>query len=327
MLPLPLLLLLLPTAYASFPAGSCATQSCSMSPYMFEWKTIDNNNGLFCFDVIPQPCSGPCCSVFQKLFMKWVMKTNPACKSAFGQVNINGLKKPGGVFYDLYNNNEAELRVTSMTYTNTTINGNTFCIIMKSPCQHLETLCNGKCFFSVYEPYQHKCCPTCNFLNEYISYTPPPPLSSVPPPLPWPPYTPPYDYDLSPPPPVSQPPPPPPVIKQSPPPPASQSPPPPASQPPPPPASQPPPPPPVIKQSPPPPASQPPPPPASQPPPPPPVIKQSPPPPVSQPPPPPASQPPPPPVSQPPPPPVVNISPPPPMSGDMTCDCTCKCTV
>lgn len=252
MLPLSLLLLLLPTAYAYFPAGSCAAQSCSMSPYMFEWKTIDNNNGLFCFDVVPQPCFGPCCSIFQDRFMKWVIKTNPSCKSAFGQVNINGLKKPGGVFYDMYNNNnESELRVTSMTYTNTTITGNTFCIIMKSPCQNLNTFCNGKCLFSVYEPYQHKCCPTCNFLNEYKSETPPSP-SSVPPPVPWPPYSPLYDYGLPPPPPVAtQSPSPPPPIVRSPPPVATQSPspPPPVSPSPPPPVVRSPPPP-VATQSP-----------------------------------------------------------------------------
>ena len=216
------LLLLLPfmtstTAY--FPAGSCAAQKCSMSPYDFQWTSIDNVNGQFCFNVIPRPsdgCVGQCCSVFQQLFMKFVIKANPSCKSAFRQVNINGVRKPGGVFYDIYNTNESELRVTSMTYNNVSVVGNTFCILMNSPCNNLATFCNGPCIFSVYNPYTHTCCPTCSFLNNgTFSMSPPPPPTQV---LSPPPSPPPPQVLASPPPPPS---PPPPQVLASPPPPAT----------------------------------------------------------------------------------------------------------
>lgn len=154
-------------ASAYFPAGSCAAQPCSWSPYDFTWSFIDNVGGAFCFNVVPKACEGPCCATFEKLFMKFVIKTKAECKPYFRQVNINGQKKGGGVFFDIYNTyNESELRVTSMAYNNLTVTDQTFCIFVNPPCNDILTFCNGApCMFSIYDPYTHACCPTCSFLG------------------------------------------------------------------------------------------------------------------------------------------------------------------
>ena len=190
------------TSYASFPRGSCPTQKCSLSPYEFVWSSV--TNGSFCFKVVPSAsCTGPCCPIFNNLFMKFVINTQTNCSQYFQQVNINGIKKPGGVFFDKFglNNSESELRVTSMTYNNETISNVTFCIITNKPCNTLETFCNGPCQYSIYEPYKHQCCPTCYFTPQTANS---PPLWTNPP---WIPFEP--DFPISSPPlPISSPSPP-----------------------------------------------------------------------------------------------------------------------
>jgi hypothetical protein len=192
---------------AVFPMGSCATTDCMGSPYDFVWTLIDQNAGLFCFDIhnkITAGNSNACATSFQNQFTKFVIKSQPICQNAFVQVNINGHKKGGGVFFSTFgiNNSEAELRVTSMAYTNKTIPGNTFCLIVKPPCNDLATFCGGDtCYYSVYDPFTHDCCPVCMFrATNNVIYQPPTP-----------------DVQGTPPPPVAQGTPPPPVAQGTPP--------------------------------------------------------------------------------------------------------------
>ena len=128
-------------ALGAFPRGSCPAQPCDWSPYNFMWTNV--TPGSFCFNVVPAAagCEGPCCATFENLLMKFVVNTVPDCKTAFKQVNINGVRKGGGVFFDVYgiNNSESELRVTSMSYNNMTVGNLTFCIIVSAPCDSLDT--------------------------------------------------------------------------------------------------------------------------------------------------------------------------------------------
>jgi hypothetical protein len=215
---------------ARFPNGKCAPQPCNWSPYAFAWTSVDNVKGRFCF-VVNDPlesCVGKCCQGFIDRLMKFVIKVSPACKPSFKNVTINGIRKGGGVFYDLYGTSEAELRVTSMTLNQTAAKSSTFCINAITPCTSLETFCSGPCMYSVYDPYAHECCPTCLFSSAPIpnlELSPPLPtpiLSSPPPPLPLqipnlelfppvpepPPPPPPLPIPAPPPPPLPPPPPP-----------------------------------------------------------------------------------------------------------------------
>ena len=255
-----LLLLLIGSSYARFPQGSCPSQGCIESPYEFEW---DSN---FCFEIKSKNCEGGCCQTFIDQVQKLAIKANAECKSSFQMVTVDGVRKGGGVFFDIYGNNEAEVRITALWSNNATIVGKKFCIIVNpfSDCSKYHIFFNSldTIFYSVYDPFTHLCCPLCT-----SSFTvPPPPAESLspPPPLQSPPPV------QSPPPPVQSPPPPvqsppPPVQLLSPPPPVeSLSPPPPVQSPPPPVQS---PPPPVQLLSPPPPVPSPPPPVPSPPPP------------------------------------------------------------
>ena len=197
---------------ASFPNGQCAAQLCNGSPYSLSWLPTSPANS-FCYTVTPIDqllCIGPCCANFDNLLKKIVIKTTPTCKTSFKQINIDGIKKGGGVFFDLYGAGEAELRMTSMTFNRTSIVGRTFCILMSAPCNTLDTFCNGPCIYSIYDPDTHTCCPTCMFGTQ--SQTPPPQTSlpQSPPPTTPSPFWPIWQA-LSPPPPMSPPPPPPPL--------------------------------------------------------------------------------------------------------------------
>jgi hypothetical protein len=91
---------------ASFPDGKCYVNSCDASPYQF--KTINQS----CFSIEKKTCFDvskyQCCNVFEKLLNKIVIKSDPICKNTVTGVFINGIKKPGSVFFDLNSNNEAQ---------------------------------------------------------------------------------------------------------------------------------------------------------------------------------------------------------------------------
>ena len=269
---------------AYFPMGKCYDRSCAFTP--FDLVVTSNIGNRMCFTLQEKECKPSpykCCQKFQEKLIKIVFSSFPECRHSVDYVTLNGNKRGGGIYFDLYNGGkDAELRITNLHLPyNRTLNS-VFCIHLKGTCNNFFKFCGSKCQLAYFDPLQHSCCPTCNFPKMYAP--PPPPFTS---PLPFPPPM------LSPPPPKSSPPPPP---KSSPPPPML-SPPPPMLSPPPPMLSPPPP-----KSSPPPPKSSPPPP------------KSSPPPPMLSPPPPKSS--PPPPMLSPPPP---KSSPPPPEQ----CSCQC----
>ena len=204
---------LVPSSLALFPVGSCKKTMCDGSPYNFVWTYVDQVAGQFCFTLDNNNAQSDCASAFRQQTTKFVIKTQPMCSEYFKQVTINGVKKGGGVFFDLYNgNSEAELRVTSMNYTNTTIAHVTFCIFATAPCNNLQTFCGGStCLYSLFNPFTHQCCPVCFFGAFNNAFSPPPPINSSPPP----------QINSSPPPQMNSQPPPPPQMNSSPPPPPS----------------------------------------------------------------------------------------------------------
>ena len=170
---------------STFPLGSCTNTNCEGSPYDFVWSLVDQKAGLFCFNLVNNKANSLCASSFRANMRKFVIRSQPLCLNAFKQVNIDGHKKTGGVFFDTFNNDtEAELRVTAMSYTNNTVPQVSFCIILNPPCNDIITFCGGNtCYYSVYDPYTHECCPVCAFRasNNIINL---PPLPQKSPPLP-----------------------------------------------------------------------------------------------------------------------------------------------
>ena len=198
---------------AFFPDGRCYVNSCDASPYQF--KSINQT----CFSIEKKACVDvskyQCCNVFEKLLNKIVIKSDTMCKNTVTGVYINGVKKAGSVFFDIYGNAEAQLRITNLKlidYPELT----TVCIISKNPCANLTTFCPGTCMIAAFNTDTHTCCPTCDVLGKEFAPPPPPPPPPKSPPPPPPPPPP------SPPPPTPPPPSPPPPspVPPSPPPPS-----------------------------------------------------------------------------------------------------------
>jgi hypothetical protein len=214
---------------AYFPDGKCYVNKCDASPYKF----ITYNTT--CFTIERKSCIDNtqynCCNVFTNLLNKIILKSTPLCNNAIKNVYVNGVKKPGGIYYDLYGKNEAELRITNLQFTNYPTS-TLVCLDAKPPCATLIEYC-PQCVIAVFDTQKHECCPTCNLDSAiYIPISPinSPPLSvDKPPPLildsPPPPPPPPPPVSPPPPPPVS-PPPPPPLSVDKPPPPVHPPPPP-----------------------------------------------------------------------------------------------------
>lgn len=195
---------------AFFPDGRCYVNSCDASPYQF--KSINQT----CFSIEKKACVDvskyQCCNVFEKLLNKIVIKSDTMCKNTVTGVYINGVKKAGSVFFDLYGNAEAQLRITNLKlidYPALT----TVCIISKNPCANLTTFCPGTCMIAAFNTDTHTCCPTCDVLGKEFAALPPSPVPPPPPP------------PKSPPPPPKSPPPPPPTPPPPSPPPPSPAPP------------------------------------------------------------------------------------------------------
>lgn len=188
---LKLVLFLLPLQANAFPRGRCSDRPCSSSPYSVSWKSIDNTNGIFCFALEPKTCvqtQFSCCSKLASQLHKIVFSVNPLCKSTRPTVTIDGVRKGGGIFLDNYDTS-SELRITSMQYNLSTVQGTTFCIYASDPCKSLSTFCNdagtGLCKYSIFDPQGHVCCPSCTLaptvgaLERTLS-SPPPNAVTVP---------------------------------------------------------------------------------------------------------------------------------------------------
>ena len=169
----------------AFPLGSCTNTNANGSPYDLVWTLIDQNAGLFCFQAVNNNAQSTCATNFRTQLTKVVIKSQPLCQSAFVQVNVDGIKKGGGVYFDVFgqNNSEAELRVTSMNYNNNSVSTVMFCIITKPPCNEITTFCGGEtCTYSIYDPFTHECCPVNVFrATNSLIYKPPPPPKQTPP--------------------------------------------------------------------------------------------------------------------------------------------------
>lgn len=188
-------------ANANFPRGRCSDGACTSSPYALRWQSMTENvgsgGGRFCFVVERQTCiqtQQRCCDMLADKLYKVVLSVNPTCNRRIANVTIDGVRKGGGVFFDLYGADEAELRITNMPYNITTGPGRVICINTMAPCGTLSAFCAnpdgtaaGTCKFSIFDPLTHICCPTCNILARSIGgFQSPPPspkiLVSPPPP-------------------------------------------------------------------------------------------------------------------------------------------------
>ena len=179
------------TAYADFPNGRCSDKACSSSPYSLKWQTVQQSataGGRFCFVVERQVCvqtQQQCCTMLSNKFFKMVLASKTQCNKKIANVTIDGVRKGGGVFFDLYANDEAELRITNLPYNITTGPGRIVCINTLPPCGTLQAFCpnNGTCVYSIFDPETHICCPTCGFalaLGTAIPMLPSPPPSPSP---------------------------------------------------------------------------------------------------------------------------------------------------
>lgn len=223
--------------YTTFPAGSCRPQSChTHNPYELvpvgEFYEKAEHSKSICFRVEYKGCDGPCCETLTRVLEKIAIKVNPQCgRASYTGVTIDGVKKGGGVYFE-DNLGFSELRVTSLRWNASTGVGKTICIDgLRAPCPNALTFCSddrsdtenefGGCVYSVYDPFSHRCCPTCPFEGfatngDVIPMIPIiTPLQPTPPPhpsLPSPPSSPPAAALKPPPSHVSQPPPLPPHI-------------------------------------------------------------------------------------------------------------------
>lgn len=151
------------TSYSIFPAGKCANKLCGISPYVL--NTTRNDGNKFCFTINPIYCDPReyCCNRLNDVLEKIVIKTNISCFGSLDSVYVDDVKKSGGVFFDNYTG-FAEVRITSLRLRYDTALYKTICIGLKSPCDSVEKLCASfDCMYSIYDPFTHNCCPTCNF--------------------------------------------------------------------------------------------------------------------------------------------------------------------
>lgn len=241
MISLILLLLGAYVANADFPAGRCYEKTCNASPY--EIRKVNSQDNKMCVRFSLKECTSPkydCCNRFTNNLVKIVFPSLPICKNSVEMVTINGNKKGGGIYFDVYNGDEAELRITSLNINQNKALNATICVHLKGTCSTFESFCRTKnsnvCKYALFDPARHDCCPTCR-LTTPNTFPPPPVVNSPPPPVvnsPAPPVpkSPPPPFPKSPPPPVPKSPPPP--VVNSPPPPVVNSPPPPVPKSPPP---------------------------------------------------------------------------------------------
>lgn len=162
---------------ASFPNGRCYVRDCSSTPYKLEIST--NTRNKFCFVINGKECKETssnyqCCSKFETDLHKIVLSTHNACNKSVDYVTIDGIRKGGGVFFDLYTSH-SELRLTSLKMNYTSAIGKEVCVHIKSPCDTLDRFCDssstGTCMMAFFDPLAHTCCPICSFYKANNSTT------------------------------------------------------------------------------------------------------------------------------------------------------------
>ena len=173
--------LTLTSAYNRFPAGKCPPQTCVSSPYTLVPTRLFSDT--MCFRIAQKECvDDPCCADLRKTLQKIAIKSYPECKRSVKQVTIDGVIKRGGVEFTNYSG-FSELKITSLLWNETMGLGRILCIELQDPCATAELLCRGRsCTYSIYNPFTHECCPTCDFEGAFASPSPLPPLPPLPPP-------------------------------------------------------------------------------------------------------------------------------------------------
>lgn len=198
---------------AAFPNGRCYVRDCASTPYQL--VTSQNIRNKFCFTINGKECTETstqhqCCSKFRTDLHKVVFSAKSECNKSLDYVTVDGVRKGGGVFFDLYTNH-AELRLTSLRMNYSTALGREICIFLKPPCETFDLFCaastdTGVCNMAFFDPLAHTCCPICPFYNQLTQQFAPPVYT--PPPKPIPPTVEPNVQILPPPsPPSSSPPP------------------------------------------------------------------------------------------------------------------------
>lgn len=198
----------------NFPYGRCYVNSCLASPYHLQMVT--NNDGMVCFNIASKDCVDTsryeCCEKLYNTLEKFVIKTHPRCSRSVRLVTVNGVRKSGGVFFDLYNNNtNAELRITALRRNFTSGVNNIICVHLTGECTTSNEFCDSdtECTYALFDPFLHACCPTCESEIPSAMIMPPPATAAIniPPSLPTPPVETPPPPTQSPPPPKRPPPP------------------------------------------------------------------------------------------------------------------------
>ena len=166
---------LLVAATRAFPMGRCVVRSCSASPYRLGLEFGEGNQT--CFPILRRAACADssrydCCARFASLLNKFVVESSSGCKGALATVLVDGVRKRGGVYFDIYDGGLAELRITNLRMANVSAAGRTVCIQLRPPCASFGTFSPGR-RYAFFDPSLHDCCPTCAFL------TAPPPSSCL----------------------------------------------------------------------------------------------------------------------------------------------------
>eukprot|EP00798_Chlamydomonas_sp_ICE-L_P019667 gene19667-26353_t len=164
-------------ASAGFPNGRCSYNRCDGAPY--EYQTTIDTVGRFCFKVLPKECddANGCCTQLRETFEKVVFKSNPRCQRSVKSVFVDDVRKGGGIYFDLYGNAKAELRITAFRRNYTTAIGMTVCIELVGNCTTMSEFCGPNCMVSTFDPATHLCCPRCDVPLRTLSQDPGYPVS------------------------------------------------------------------------------------------------------------------------------------------------------
>lgn len=181
-------LLLSISSARGFPAGRCYMRNCTSTPY--DMGIVEKMAGGVCFQFNEKMCIDDdkykCCAKFNSNLVKLVVNSRGVCSGSLDRVTVNGVRKGGGVFFDVYRDGGGELRITSLNMEKKEVMGAKICIWLKqgSACPEWETFSKDN-LYALFDPLGHNCCPTCG-IGDLSSGgggkgMPPPPLIPPPP--------------------------------------------------------------------------------------------------------------------------------------------------
>ncbi|KAG1660081.1 hypothetical protein FOA52_006427 [Chlamydomonas sp. UWO 241] len=149
----------------SFPYAQCQAYSCRDSPWGMYIKSKES--GKVCYQMYDNGCkSDGCCNVLRERTHKIQFRTNPICKREVDQVFINGVVKPYGLYFDVFDETNAAFRITNLDWTELEAATAEICITLKrGVCRNPDDFCYGadpgQCYFSSFDYASSQlCCPT-----------------------------------------------------------------------------------------------------------------------------------------------------------------------